>query len=190
MNAASALPSLGCSGLVSFFHEPHTASLLCLLSDKQRCLQLVIERAAAVVGNLSTLHHCSVSLNPTASTLCDTQRCLQLVIERAAAVVGNLSTTDQFFSAIREAGAIQRLVRLLDSGSTNRTTEIAAKTLANLASESSNRKGIRLAGGVPPLMRLLMDKPSEQVRIPQVTDGLLVTFCSGLWNGWQVACFH
>jgi len=79
-------------------------------------------------------------------------------------VVGNLSTTDQFFSAIREAGAIQRLVRLLDSGSTNRTTEIAAKTLANLASESSNRKGIRLAGGVPPLMRLLMDKPSEQVR--------------------------
>jgi len=92
--------------------------------------------------------------------------CLQLVIERAAAVVGNLSTTDQFFSAIREAGAIQRLVRLLDSGSTNRTTEIAAKTLANLASESSNRKGIRLAGGVPPLMRLLMDKPSEQVSIP------------------------
>lgn len=90
---------------------------------------------------------------------------VQLVIERAAAVVGNLSTTDQFFSAIREAGAIQRLVRLLDSGSTNRTTEIAAKTLANLASESSNRKGIRLAGGVPPLMRLLMDRPSEQVSI-------------------------
>lgn len=88
---------------------------------------------------------------------------LQLVIERAAAVVGNLSTNDQFFSAIREAGAIQRLVRLLDSGSTHRTTEIAAKTLANLASESSNRKGIRLAGGVPPLMRLLMDRPSEQV---------------------------
>ncbi|KAL3155667.1 hypothetical protein ABBQ32_012695 [Trebouxia sp. C0010 RCD-2024] len=89
----------------------------------------------------------------------------QLVIERAAAVVGNLSTNDQFFSAIREAGAIQRLVRLLDSGSTHRTTEIAAKTLANLASESSNRKGIRLAGGVPPLMRLLMDRPSEQVMI-------------------------
>ncbi|KAL0036406.1 hypothetical protein WJX77_006472 [Trebouxia sp. C0004] len=58
----------------------------------------------------------------------------QRVIERAAAVVG----------------------------STNRITEVAAKTLANLASESSNRKGIRLAGGVPPLMRLLMDKPSEQ----------------------------
>ena len=92
----------------------------------------------------------------------------QLVIERAAAVVGNLSTTDQFFSAIREAGAIQRLVRLLDSGSTHRTTEIAAKTLANLASESSNRKGIRLAGGVPPLMRLLMDRPSEQVSIVHV----------------------
>lgn len=67
----------------------------------------------------------------------------QLVIERAAAVVGNLSTTDHFFSAIREAGAIQRLVRLLDFGPTSRTTEIAAKTLANLASESSNRNGIR-----------------------------------------------
>ena len=89
--------------------------------------------------------------------------CLQLVIERSAAVIGNLSTTDHFFSAIREAGAIQRLVRLLDFGPTSRTTEIAAKTLANLASESSNRKGIRLAGGVPPLMRLLMESPSEQV---------------------------
>ena len=122
--------------------------------------------------NLMRCHTASLFL-----LLHDQIRCLQLVIERAAAVVGNLSTTDQFFSAIREAGAIQRLVRLLDSGSTNRTTEIAAKTLANLASESSNRKGIRLAGGVPPLMRLLMDKPSEQVSLPQVTDRLLVTFC-------------
>ncbi len=103
--------------------------------------------------------------------------------------MGNLSTTDQFFSAIREAGAIQRLVRLLDSGSTNRTTEIAAKTLANLASESSNRKGIRLAGGVPPLMRLLMDKPSEQVRIPQVT-GYLKHSVTDLWIDWLVACLH
>lgn len=100
---------------------------------------------------------------------------LQLVIERAAAVVGNLSTTDQFFSAIREAGAIQRLVRLLDSGSTHRTTEIAAKTLANLASESSNRKGIRLAGGVPPLMRLLMDRPSEQVSLWGVILAIVTT---------------
>ena len=100
---------------------------------------------------------------------------LQLVIERAAAVVGNLSTTDQFFSAIREAGAIQRLVRLLDSGSTHRTTEIAAKTLANLASESSNRKGIRLAGGVPPLMRLLMDRPSEQVSILVANKAVLLS---------------
>lgn len=107
--------------------------------------------------------HCKQDfiIDPKGLTCC--LALLQLVIERAAAVVGNLSTTDQFFSAIREAGAIQRLVRLLDSGSTHRTTEIAAKTLANLASESSNRKGIRLAGGVPPLMRLLMDRPSEQV---------------------------
>lgn len=97
--------------------------------------------------------------------------------------MGNLSTTDQFFSAIREAGAIQRLVRLLDSGSTNRTTEIAAKTLANLASESSNRKGIRLAGGVPPLMRLLMDKPSEQVSIAQV-----IYSSADVWTGWQAGC--
>jgi len=99
--------------------------------------------------------------------------------------VGNLSTTDQFFSAIREAGAIQRLVRLLDSGSTNRTTEIAAKTLANLASESSNRKGVRLAGGVPPLMRLLMDKPSEQVSIAQV-----IYSSADVWTGWQAGCLH
>ena len=90
---------------------------------------------------------------------------MQITVERAAAVIGNLSTTDQFFSAIREAGAIQKLVKLLDHGPTSRTTEIAAKTLANLASESSNRKGIRLAGGVPPLMRLLMDRPSEQVSL-------------------------
>ena len=90
---------------------------------------------------------------------------MQITVERAAAVIGNLSTTDQFFSAIREAGAIQKLVKLLDHGPTSRTTEIAAKTLANLASESSNRKSIRLSGGVPPLMRLLMDRPSEQVSL-------------------------
>ena len=104
---------------------------------------------------------------------------LQVTVESAAAVVGNLSTTDQFFSAIREAGAIQRLVKLLDHGPTSRTTEIAAKTLANLASESSNRKGIRLAGGVPPLMRLLMESPSQQVGlfIP-LTALLLHSFCA------------
>ena len=66
------------------------------------------------------------------------------------------------------------MVRLLDFGPTSRTTEIAAKTLANLASESSNRKGIRLAGGVPPLMRLLMDKPSEQVRLLSILFCLVV----------------
>lgn len=131
----------------------------------------VIEKAVDCLRILTTGNEANkVALLTSASGLPCLVRLMenspdQLVIERAAAVVGNLSTTDQFFSAIREAGAIQRLVRLLDSGSTNRTTEIAAKTLANLASESSNRKGIRLAGGVPPLMRLLMDKPSEQVMI-------------------------
>ena len=36
---------------------------------------------------------------------------------------------ESYFTAIREAGAIQRLVELLDQGSTSRITEIAAKTL-------------------------------------------------------------
>ena len=52
---------------------------------------------------------------------------VQLLIERAAAVVGNLSTTDHFFSAVREAGRIQRLVRILEFGPTSRTTESTAK---------------------------------------------------------------
>lgn len=132
---------------------------------------MVIEKAVDCLRILTTGNEANkVALLTSASGLPCLVRLMetspdQLVIERAAAVVGNLSTTDQFFSAIREAGAIQRLVRLLDSGSTHRTTEIAAKTLANLASESSNRKLLRLAGGVPPLMRLLMDKPSGQVMI-------------------------
>lgn len=110
---------------------------------------------------------------------------LQITVERAAAVVGNLSTTDQFFSAIREAGAIQRLVKLLEHGPTSRTTEIAAKTLANLASESSNRKGIRLAGGVPPLMRLLMDRPSEQVSHPR-QQALYASICISLFGSGSI----
>ena len=86
-----------------------------------------------------------------------------MITERAAAVIGNLSTTEQFFSAIRECGGLQRLVTLLDSGPESRVTEIAAKTLANMAGNDHNRKGIRLAGGLPPLMHLLTQRPSEQV---------------------------
>lgn len=138
----------------------HDQQTLCrgpdYISSSQQPMFTATYRAPGHTSLLGSLQFCHI----LTCSLC----CLQLVIERAAAVVGNLSTTDQFFSAIREAGAIQRLVRLLDSGSTHRTTEIAAKTLANLASESSNRKLLRLAGGVPPLMRLLMDKPSGQVR--------------------------
>ncbi|KAK9861860.1 hypothetical protein WJX84_003228 [Apatococcus fuscideae] len=89
----------------------------------------------------------------------------QVVTERAAAVIGNLSTSRDYFSSIRESGALQRLVALLDAGSTSRVTEIAAKTIANLSIDDNSRKGIRLAGGVPPLMRLLLEKPSEQVLI-------------------------
>ncbi|KAK9864085.1 hypothetical protein WJX84_012086 [Apatococcus fuscideae] len=89
----------------------------------------------------------------------------QVVTERAAAVIGNLSTSRDYFSSIRESGALQKLVALLDAGSTSRVTEIAAKTLANLSIDDNSRKGIRLAGGVPPLMRLLLEKPSEQVLI-------------------------
>ena len=87
---------------------------------------------------------------------------MQVVTERAAAVIGNLSTSRDYFSSIRESGALQKLVALLDAGSTSRVTEIAAKTLANLSIDDNSRKGIRLAGGVPPLMRLLLEKPSEQ----------------------------
>ena len=87
---------------------------------------------------------------------------MQVVTERAAAVIGNLSTSRDYFSSIRESGALQKLVALLDAGSTSRVTEIAVKTLANLSIDDNSRKGIRLAGGVPPLMRLLLEKPSEQ----------------------------
>jgi len=36
---------------------------------------------------------------------------VQVVTERAVAVVGNLSTSSEYFGALREAGALQRLVR-------------------------------------------------------------------------------
>ena len=115
---------------------------------------------------------------------------LQVVTERAAAVIGNLSTSRDYFSSIRESGALQRLVALLDAGSTSRVTEIAAKTLANLSIDDNSRKGIRLAGGVPPLMRLLLEKPSEQVSNP------LLNAWFPLWLGsycfqstWLSPCF-
>lgn len=90
---------------------------------------------------------------------------LQIITERAAAVIGNLSSGQEYFTAIRESGALQTLVHLLDSGPDSRITEIAAKTLANMAVNDSNRTGIRLAGGIPPLMRLLLERPSEQVGV-------------------------
>ena len=54
-------------------------------------------------------------------------------------------------------------VSLLDSGATARVTEIAAKSLANLGSAPNNRMGIRLAGGIPPLVALLVEQPTPQV---------------------------
>lgn len=81
-------------------------------------------------------------------------------------MVGNLSSNQDFFVAIREAGTMQRLVALLEAGSHSRVTEIAAKTLANLAVDESNQTAIRLSGGIPPLMRLLTLKPTDQVSCP------------------------
>lgn len=63
------------------------------------------------------------------------------------------------------AGAMQRLVHLLDCGSDSRITEICAKTLANLGSQPNNRTFIRLAGGIPPLVSLLFDQSSPAVRL-------------------------
>ena len=59
---------------------------------------------------------------------------------------------------------MQQLVKLLDCGSDSRITEICAKTLANLGSQPNNRTGIRLAGGIPPLVSLLFEQPSPAVR--------------------------
>ena len=81
-------------------------------------------------------------------------------------MVGNMSSTQDFFAAIREAGTMQRLVYLLEAGPHSRVTEIAAKTLANLAVHDSNQTAIRLSGGIPPLMRLLTLKPTDQARNP------------------------
>ena len=44
----------------------------------------------------------------------------QVIAERAAAVVGNLSTREEFFLTMRESGALQRLVALLDTGRASR----------------------------------------------------------------------
>ena len=88
---------------------------------------------------------------------------LQPVTERAAAVIGNLSSTEQFSSAIRECGGLQRLVALLDSGPEAKVTEIAAKSLANMAGNENNCKGIELAGGRPALISLLTQRPSAEV---------------------------
>lgn len=53
----------------------------------------------------------------------------------------------------------------------SRVTEIAAKTLATLAASDSNQTAVRLAGGIPPLMRLLTVRPSEQARVGSFLDG-------------------
>lgn len=53
-------------------------------------------------------------------------------------------------------------VGLLHGGASSRVTEIAAKSLANLGSAPTNKTGIRLAGGIPPLVALLMEQPSPQ----------------------------
>lgn len=90
---------------------------------------------------------------------------LQPITERAAAVIGNLSSTEQFSSAIRECGGLQRLVALLDSGPEAKVTEIAAKSLANMAGNENNRKGIELAGGRPALISLLTQRPTAEVQI-------------------------
>ena len=81
-----------------------------------------------------------------------------------------MSSTQDFFAAIREAGTMQRLVDLLEAGPNSRVTEIAAKTLANLAVHESNQTAIRLSGGIPPLMRLLTLKPTDQARLPFYLD--------------------
>ncbi len=96
---------------------------------------------------------------------------LQPITERAAAVIGNLSSTEQFSSAIRECGGLQRLVALLDSASETKVTEIAAKSLANMAGNENNRKGIELAGGRPALISLLTQRPSAEVRSKSVLCG-------------------
>lgn len=69
------------------------------------------------------------------------------------------------------AGAMQRLVHLLDCGSDSRITEICAKTLANLGSQPNNRTFIRLAGGIPPLVSLLFDQSSPAVRLEPTSEG-------------------
>lgn len=60
---------------------------------------------------------------------------------------------------------------LLDSGATARVTEIAAKSLANLGSAPNNRTGIRLAGGIPPLVALLVEQPTPQVSFLVLCSG-------------------
>jgi len=71
---------------------------------------------------------------------------MQNVVERAVAIIGNLSADGKHFTALREAGVMQRLVQLLEQNPKTRIPEIAAKTLANLAANDANQTAIRLAG--------------------------------------------
>lgn len=71
---------------------------------------------------------------------------MQNVVERAVAIIGNLSADEKHFTALREAGVMQRLVQLLEQNPKTRIPEIAAKTLANLAANDANQTAIRLAG--------------------------------------------
>lgn len=113
--------------------------------------------------NKSALMSCAAALPSLVNLLGEGEE-NEAITERAASVIRNLSTVSDHFGPLRESGAVQKLVRLLDKGPESKLTEVAVVAMANLAQESHNRKSLKLAGGVPPLMQLMLDTPDKQLQ--------------------------
>ena len=156
--------TVDCLRIVTTGNEANKAALFSIPSSLAALVRLMDDDRPLASSRSWPLH----ALRQQALSSSVTWGPLQVIVERSAAVVGNLSGREQYFPAMREAGAVQRLVQLLERGPQARVTELAAKTLANLAVDESNQTAIRLAGGIPPLMRLLTAKPTEQAGNPPV----------------------
>mmetsp|Transcript_25237 Transcript_25237/g.70594 ORF Transcript_25237/g.70594 Transcript_25237/m.70594 type:complete len:1463 (-) Transcript_25237:203-4591(-) len=85
---------------------------------------------------------------------------------QAAAVIRDMADvdSDEGLAAIREAGAVPCLIRLLKSsheGGQAMGPAMAAVALANLAQSNENRDAIQRSGGIPPLVSLLSFQGSD-----------------------------
>lgn len=83
------------------------------------------------------------------------------------------------FAPLRESGIVQKLVKLLEHGTgtccpllsprtppgpESKVTQHAATALSNLVQEPHTAKSVRLAGGVPPLLQLLLETSHRRLQ--------------------------